>query len=97
MLKKYDNKMKAISSNKNSFGAMVGPIMFLGMMATFSAPYLVNVSKPVSIITIIVSAGSMVLLEKLSNKIEALKEFSFPISMVLGMISACIITNIMGG
>lgn len=97
VLKKYDNKMKAISSDKNSFGAMVGSIMFMGMMATFSAPYLVDVSNPVSITTIVVSAGSMILLDKLSNKLEALKEFAFSISMVLGMVSACIITNVMGG
>lgn len=97
VLKKYDNKMKAISSDKNSFGAMVGSIMFMGMMATFSAPYLVDVSNPVSITTIVVSAGSMILLDKLSNKLEALKEFAFSISMVLGMVSACIIANVMGG
>lgn len=97
VLKKYDNKMKAISSDKNSFGAMVGSIMFMGMMATFSAPYLVDVSNPVSITTIVVSAGSMILLDKLSDKLEALKEFAFSISMVLGMVSACIITNVMGG
>ena len=96
ILKKYDNKMKQISSDKGSFGAMIGPIMFLGMMATFSAPYLIDITNIVSMTTMIVSAGSMYLLDKFSKKLPALKEFAFSLSMVLGMVSASIAANIIG-
>lgn len=97
ILKKYDRKMLSISSNKNSFGALMGPIMFMGLMATFAAPYVVDLKNTVGIITIIVSAGSMLILEKLSLKFKPLKEFSFSISMIAGMAAACIATNLMGG
>lgn len=97
ILRKYDNKMKQISTNKGSFGAMIGPIMFLGMMATFSAPYLIDVTNIVSMATMIVSAASFYFLEKLSKKMQFLKEFTFSLSMVLGMLSASIAANITGG
>lgn len=97
MLRKYDNKMQKVKANKNSFGALIGPVMLLSLMAAFSAPYLIDITKPISIITIIVSALSMVLLEKLSKKINVLKEFSFALSMVLGMMSASFATIIIGG
>lgn len=97
LLKKYDGKMKQLNANKNSFGAMVGPIMFLGMMATFAAPYLVNFSNPISMITIAVSAGSMILLDKISQNHKSLKEFTFSLSMIFGMASASLATIIIGG
>lgn len=97
LLKKYDGKMKVLKEDKNSFGAMVGPIMFLGMMATFAAPYLVNYSNPISMITIVVSAGTMIILDKTSRKYKWLREFTFSLSMVLGMVSASLATMIIGG
>lgn len=97
ILKKYDNKMKQISTKKGSFGAMIGPIMFLSMMATFSAPYLIDIKNLVSITTMVVSALSFVLLERLSKKLPVLQEFTFALSMVLGMISASVAANLIGG
>lgn len=97
ILKRYDGKMKELREDKDSFGALVGPIMFLGMMATFAAPYLVNFSNPVSMITLLVSAGSMIILDKLSQKYKSLKEFTFSLSMVFGMVSASLATMIIGG
>lgn len=97
ILKKYDKKMQSLSSKNMAFTTMMTSIMFLGMMATFSAPYIVDYKNVTAIVTIIVSAGSMFLLEKASKKWKPLKEFSFAISMVAGMASACIVTNVMGG
>jgi len=97
ILRRYDNKMQEVTANKSSFGALVGPIMLLSLMAAFSTPYLTDFSNPVAIITIIVSAGSMVLIDKLSKKYATLKEFAFALSMVLGMVSASIATSIIGG
>lgn len=97
ILKRYDGKMKVLKEEKDSFGAMVGPIMFLSMMATFAAPYLVNFSNPISMITIAVSAISIIVLEKIADKHKGLKEFTFSLSMILGMASASIASMIIGG
>lgn len=97
ILRWYDNKMQKVLAKKNSFDRLIGPIMLLSLMAVFSAPYLVDFSNPVTVITILVSAISMVLLEKLSKKYAVLKEFSFSLSMVLGMISASVVTRMIGG
>lgn len=97
ILKSYDKKMLKVSSSKNSFGALIAPIMFMCLMATFSAPYLINFKNIVGMITLISSAGSMFLLDKASKKFKPLKEFSFSLSMIAGMASACIVSSIMGG
>lgn len=90
VLKKYDQKMETLGTGKGSKGALVGSIMFLGMMATLSAPYLINVTNPANVATLIFSAGSMILLDKLSVRFPALKEFAFSLSMISGMAAACI-------
>lgn len=97
VLRRYDSKMQKVSAKKNSFGKLIGPVMLLSLMAAFSAPFLVDFSNPVAIITILVSAISMVMLEKLAIKYPVLKEFSFALSMVLGMVSSSITTGIIGG
>lgn len=94
ILKKYDKKMKQISENKNSFGALVPSIMFLGMMASFSAPYLADIEDIAAIGAIAVSAGCMILLNRVSGNCRPLKEFAFPVSMVAGMAAACLISAV---
>ena len=66
--------------------------MFLGMMATLSASYLVDVTNIPSVVTIVVSAGTMIGLNSLGKKHPALKEFAFSLSMIAGMASACLVT-----
>lgn len=99
VLKKYDQKLKEISSKseKGGFGSLIAPIMFLGMMATFSAPYMTNFSNPIALIALATSASLMLIFQKFSMKYKALKEFSFSLSMILGMMSASIFTVIIGG
>lgn len=97
ILKKYDKKMQTISAGNKALGTMITSVMFLGMMATFSAPYIVDYKNVVAILTILISAGTMFLLEYLSGKWKTLKEFSFAVSMIAGMAGACVISNVMGG
>jgi len=94
VLKKYDKKMQSITTNKKSFGALVPNIMFLGMMATLAAPYLVDVKNVVSLSTIAVSAVVMVLMDRMSKRWKQLKEFAFSISMISGMAMACLVTSL---
>ena len=72
-------------------------ILTLGMMATFSAPYITNFSNPIALIALVSSASSMLIFQKLSIKYKSLKEFSFSLSMILGMMAASIFTVIIGG
>ena len=95
LLKTFDMKMQTITSTPNSFGKVIPNIMFVGMMATISAPYLIDVTNIPSVVTIVVSAGVMIGLNALGKKHAALKEFAFSLSMVAGMASACVVTALM--
>lgn len=95
LLKSFDKKMQTITAKPNSFGMMIPNIMFVGMMATISAPYLVDVTNIPSVATIIVSAGAMIGMNVLGKKVPALKEFAFSLSMIAGMAAACVVTALM--
>ena len=45
LLRRFDSKMQSVTTNPNSFGKVIPNIMFLGMMATLSAPYLADRSE----------------------------------------------------
>ena len=45
LLRKFDSKMQSVTTDPNSFGKVIPNIMFLGMMATLSAPYLADVTN----------------------------------------------------
>lgn len=94
VLKKYDSKMQSITSEGNSFGGAIPNIMFLGMMATLSAPYLTDVTNIPSILTIASSAAAMITMNKIGEKHKTVKEFAFSSSMIVGMTTACIVSAI---
>lgn len=95
LLKRFDVKMKAVTETSNSFGKTIPNIMFLGMMATLSAPYLVDVGNFPSVAAIVVSAAVMIGLNALGKRYPALKEFAFSLSMIAGMASACLVTGLL--
>lgn len=95
LLKRFDVKMKSVIENPNSFGKVIPNIMFLGMMATLSAPYLVDVGNFPSVAAIVVSAAVMIGLNAVGKRHPALKEFAFSLSMIAGMASACLVTGLL--
>lgn len=95
LLKRFDVKMKSVTESPNSFGKVIPNIMFLGMMATLSAPYLVDVGNFPSVAAIVVSAAVMIGLNALGKRYPALKEFAFSLSMIAGMASACLVTGLL--
>lgn len=95
LLKRFDVKMKSVTENPNSFGKVIPNIMFLGMMATLSAPYLVDVWNFPSVAAIVVSAAVMIGLNAVGKRHPALKEFAFSLSMIAGMASACLVTGLL--
>ena len=88
-LKKYDKKLSSMK-NKGGFIEKAIPALFTGVMAVLGAPMLVDFNNLTGITTIIVAGILVMLLEKIAKKTEisALKDFSFPISMIIGMASA---------
>lgn len=95
LLKRFDVKMKSVTENPNNFGKVIPNIMFLGMMATLSAPYLVDVGNFPSVAAIVVSAAVMIGLNAVGKRYPALKEFAFSLSMIAGMASACLVTGLL--
>ena len=95
LLKRFDVKMKSVTENPSSFGKVIPNIMFLGMMATLSAPYLVDVGNFPSVAAIVVSAAVMIGLNAVGKQYPTLKEFAFSLSMIAGMASACLVTGLL--
>jgi len=88
-LKKYDKKLKSMRE-KGGFIEKAIPALFIGVMAVLGAPMLVDFKNLTGITTIIIAGILVMLLEKIAakTKINALKDFSFPISMIIGMATA---------
>ncbi|OOL81834.1 DUF5058 family protein [Dolosigranulum pigrum] len=85
---------------KNGSGAVlitiISTALFSGMLATLSAPYVANIENKVAIFTYIISGVSVLICHKLAQVFHtpSLKDFSLPIALVIGMLSAIIITTI---
>lgn len=80
--------------------------MFLAMICTFAGPYLATlfkitdggIVKAVPFLVFVISALSILVIEKIAKAKESktLVEFSFSISLVVGMGSAILLTQILG-
>ena len=70
LLKKYDKKMQSLEKSAGGFGNVIPNIMFLGMMATLSAPYLIDVGNIPSMAAIVVSAASMIAMNAVGKKLS---------------------------
>ena len=91
-LKTYD---KGVEKIKNKNAAMVPIItggMFLGMYGSLATPYLVNVTNIPAISAILGAGVAALVLTKASQKVKRLREFSFPVSMLVGMFTSCIVS-----
>jgi len=88
-LKGYDKGLKKMEK-KGGFMVVAVGSLFVGMMAVLGIPHLVNFQNMVGITSVIIAGIFVLLLDKISGKsgIAWLKDFSFPLSMVIGMVSA---------
>lgn len=91
-LKRVDDKVRKIKSSNSKAAPILTTAVFLGLYGTFSAPYLVDILQPITIITLLVSGAAAVWLQKLSGKIAILKDFSFSLSIIVGMTASCILS-----
>jgi len=97
-LKSYDKKLKTFKE-KGGFLAIAGGALLIGILAILFIPYLVNVKNPVGIIAAVIAGGFALLFEFLSKKTknQALTQFAFPISLILGMVSAVFFNGMFQG
>ena len=96
-LKPFDKKIKKVQTSSSEGFANIGfTALFLGLISVLATPIAVNTKDPVGILTIIVSGVAVLLLESLSKKIKKpiIKDFAFPLAMIIGMGSSLIWTKI---
>ena len=93
VLKPYDKKLRTFKKT-GGFMMVAVAAMFIGMLSMLTVPVLLNFQQPVAILTAVVAGASVVLLDWLAKKTgkKALGEFSFPLSMLIGM-AAAVLTN----
>lgn len=96
LLKPYDKKMKSMQGKGSKFMPLLISAMFLGLLGSMSAPYLVDFGNVVGIFTIVVSGVTVIVLNKLGKKYKIVKEFAFAGSMITGMLFAAVFTAIVG-
>ncbi len=97
-LKKYDKKLQSFRE-KGGFLSTAGSALLIGMLSVLFIPELVNFKHPTGILSGLVAGGCILFLDFYSKKSgsKILGQFSFPISMVLGMAAAVIAVVFNGG
>lgn len=96
-LKPLDKKIKKVQTQEGSgFVHVAFSALFLGLIAVLAVPIAVNVKNPVGILTIVTSGAAVLLLEKLAVKMDKniIKDFAFPLAMIIGMGSAVFWTKL---
>lgn len=90
----YEKKVRQ-AATKVGGGKMIGMVttaMFVGMYSTLAAGHVTNIAKPLGITAFIISAAVTILCTKIAEKHKGIKQFTFAISIVVGMLSASVIT-----
>ena len=90
----YEKKVRQATTNLGG-GKMVGLIttaMFVGLYSSLAANKVVNFNQPLNLAAFIVAILVTILCTKLSEKYKPLKQFTFSISIVMGMLSASVLT-----
>lgn len=93
-LKSYDKKVESLKSKNANLVPLITTAMFLGMYGTMAAPHLTNFKSLPAIAAILVAGATALILGKFTANHKKLKEFAFPISMIVGMLASCIV-NVM--
>lgn len=94
-MRSLDKFSKRAKSSNNQFVPIFSAALFMGMISLMAAPYAVNTTKINGIVSIVTSGIAVLICGYIAKvtKISAISEFSLPISMICGMISAIIYTH----
>ena len=90
-LKMYDKKIEAFKHRNAKIVPLMITAMFLGLYGTLATPHITNTSSVPAVAAIVIAGITAIVSSKLSERYKAMKEFTFPISMIVGMLGACIV------
>lgn len=90
-LKLYDKKVSSLKSKNGAIVPVITTAMFLGMYCTMAAPHITNVQNSPGMSAFFIAGACSLLVSKLASAMPKLKEFAFPLSMVGGMLGACLV------
>ena len=94
-LKTYDKKVQVLKGKNAALVPLITTAMFLGLYGTMATPYLTNVTNYTAWAAILGAGISALIIGKLSQKVKGLKEFSLALSMIIGMLLACVVNQMM--
>ena len=80
-----------LKSGNAALVPVITTAMFLGMYGTMAAPHLTNFSSLPAVAAILVAGVTAIGVNKLAAGRKKLKEFAFPLSMLVGMFASCIV------
>lgn len=90
-LKTYDKKVESLKNKNAKLVPVITTAMFLGLYGTMTAPHITNFTD-IPAVTAIAGAGIAALIfDRLARKVKRLKEFAFPLSMIVGMLASCVV------
>ena len=90
-LKTHDKKVESLKTKNAKLVPVITTAMFLGLYGTMSAPHITNFTN-IPAVTAIAGAGIAALIfDRLARKVKRLKEFAFPLSMIVGMLASCVV------
>lgn len=95
-MKSLDKFSKKAKESNNVFVPIFSAALFIGMLSLMSAPYITNLKNVTAIVSFIAAAICVLACEQIykATKFRAVSEFSLPISLIVGMASAVVHTNL---
>ena len=89
-LKAYDKKVESIKNSNAKLVPIITTAMFLGLYGTMAAPHFTNIANIPAVAAILVAGITSIFVNKFAANHKKLKEFAFPLSMIVGMLGACV-------
>ncbi|EOH98107.1 DUF5058 family protein [Enterococcus pallens] len=90
-LKSYEKGVRKLMERNAVLIPVITSAVFVALYGTLSAPTLTNIGNPVAILTFLVAGGVAVLVNHIAKTHPKMKEHAFTISLLAGMIFACLI------
>ena len=83
-------KIESIKNSNASLVPIITTAMFLALYGTMAAPHFTNTANIPAIAAILVAGFTSIFVNKFAGQHKKLKEFAFPLSMIVGMLGACV-------
>lgn len=95
LLKSYDKKLRSFRSSGGFLGLATGAL-FIGMLSLMGIPILMNFANPLGMIAVVTAGAAVLILDRAAKKTgnRTIGEFSFPLSMIIGMASTILAARI---